>query len=128
MRSISLFLPILFLMISCVKPKVNEPVILEDSDEDGIVDILDEEPDTLPTQAIEVISYYKIEMNGGKEEFVEKIVEGTSRFETSNEGLELMIVTPTGSDQEITCKKVTHPNTLEEVYLDIGGDNKIRAH
>lgn len=109
-----------FLFSQCRTNKKTPPI------EEGTVSHIEIIQD-MDVTTLEVFVYYTVEVNSKDEEiFTEQIVEGTAEFGVNNRDQNTMIITETGSDRVINTVERTHPLLNKLVFVEIGGDSKVR--
>ena len=99
-------------------PVQMDVVVAEDAVEDMVV---------AASVAISTFVYYTIEDVNGRDKFVEQSVEGDGTFSTV-EGENRLTIVEDGTNKQINCKQMMHPQLKTDVYVEIGDDTEDRAH
>ncbi len=99
-------------------PVQMDVIVAEDAVEDMVV---------AASVAISTFVYYTIEEVNGRDKFVEQSVEGDGTFSTV-EGENRLTIVEDGTNKQINCKQMMHPQLKTDVYVEIGDDTEDRAH
>lgn len=152
-----LFLFVLVLFCACHMQKQttpedpvvhNAPVLdeIEDHDEDGIIEFIEEEDmdsgsgeleemmDSPPvmgsSQAAPENIIYFIRKNDPVEgtKYIQKTIVGFSNITESQEQGTIMAITPADGTAPFQCEELIHPKTNNEIFVQIGGESDPREH